>query len=379
LRNEANASMRAAFKTYTDDAVFVRGAPMKPAVAFVIFLACCGILLGNQTSPDPWTRGPSRLLDDLVQMTRAGSSDAEVLAYARAHRRELPSEVSDRDLRYLQESGVSARVVSYMSAIDVRASDEQLRESPVYPEDSVPPRGSYSSPTNPYPQGEDVPYGNGDVNGYVSNSPYPDGYGGPPDYYAGSPYGYGGYPYGYGSGYCDPYYDFGCYYPYYGYGYYNPYPLYYFFPFFGHGFHDHHHDHHGHVDHHGHDGGHQPGSHGNMIARSDPREAWRERGFNASSRRPAIVAPRGSARTAFARHGSTAAPRGFGRAPISRGFAPSAPAHPGVGSLRGPAPNFRAGGSISRPSFSGGGARGFSGGGMRGSGGGFSGTRGGRH
>jgi hypothetical protein len=368
---------------------------MKPAFALVTFLACSATLLGNQMIPGASTRRPAPLLDRLVQMTQAGVSDAEVLAYAQAHRRELPSEVSERDLRYLHESGVSARVVSYMSAIDVRASDDQLRESPVYPEDSVAPSGSYSYPANPYPQSEDVPYGNGDVNGYVSNNPYPDSYGGYPDYYAGSPYGYG-------SGYCDPYYDFGCYYPY---GY-SSYPLYYFFPFpfFGnnHGFHDHHgHDHHGHVDHHGHDGhdghggGHSSGNHGNMVARNDPHEAWRDRGFNASSRRPAAVGPRGSARTAFARQGMASAPRGMGRAPVSRGFASSGPARGGyAGGFRGPASGFGSRGGVSRPSFSGGGMhsfsgggmhsfsgggmRGFSGGGSRGAGGGSSGARG-RH
>src|SRR5262249_17851667 len=179
---------------------------MKPTVAFVALLACSAILLGSQTSPGSSTRKTSRLLDELVQMTQSGSSDADVLAYAQAHRRELPPELSDRDLRYLREAGVSARVVNYMSAIDVRPSDEQLRESPAYPEDSVPPDGSYANPANPDQQSEDVPYGNGDMNGYVSS----------PDSYAGSPYGSGGW----GGGYCDPFWDFGCSYPF-GWGYFS--------------------------------------------------------------------------------------------------------------------------------------------------------------
>ena len=342
---------------------------MKPTVAFVALLACSAILLGNQTSPGSSTRTTSRLLDELVQMTQSGSSDADVLAYAQAHRRELPPELSDRDLRYLREAGVSARVVNYMSAIDVRPSDEQLRESPVYPEDSVPPRGSHAYPESPDQQSpdqqsEDVPYGNGDMNGYVSS----------PDSYAGSPYGSGGW----GGGYCDPFWDFGCSYPF-GYGYFS-YPLYFFFPFpfFGHSHHFH--DHHGHVDHHWHDGGNQPTPHGNMIARSDPREAWRERGSNASSRRTAVVAPRGSARTSFARQGIAAAPRGIGRAPVSRGFASSSPARRTFagGGFRGPAPGLGSRGGVSRPSFSSGGMRSFSGGGMRGfSGGGSRGFSGG--
>jgi hypothetical protein len=337
---------------------------MKSAIAFVTFLVCSATLLGNQTSPLASARKPSRLLDELVQMTQSGSSDAEVLAYAQAHRRELPPELSDRDLRYLRESGVSARVVNYMSAIDVRASDDQLRESPAYPEDSVPPSGSYAYPPSPDQQSEDVPYGNGQMNGDVSYS----------DSYAGAPYSYGGY----GGGYCDPFYDFSCYNPF-GFGFYSS-PLFFFFPsacfFHSHKFHDHH----GHVDHHWHDGGNRPAPHGNMIARSDPREAWRERGFNASSRRSTVVGPRGSARTAFARQGIAAAPRGMGRAPVSRGFATSRPARGSfAGGFRGPTPSFGSRGSVSRPSFSGGGMRSFSSGGMRGfSGGGSSGGRG-RH
>jgi hypothetical protein len=61
-------------------------------------------------------------------MTRAGASDATVLAYAKAHRIELPPELSDARLLWLRDSGVSPTVVSYMAAIDVRASRSTLPE-----------------------------------------------------------------------------------------------------------------------------------------------------------------------------------------------------------------------------------------------------------
>ena len=92
---------------------------MKPAFAFSFLLTCCGVLLADSTTRSPLPHKPATLLDDLVRMTQAGSSDVTVLAYAKAHRLELPPEVSDRDLRRLRDSGVSELVVRYMSAIDV--------------------------------------------------------------------------------------------------------------------------------------------------------------------------------------------------------------------------------------------------------------------
>jgi hypothetical protein len=96
---------------------------MKCAIAFSVLLAGCSTLLGDPPNASPPPRATaSTLLEDLVRMTRAASSDAAVLAYARAHRVELPAELPDSSLRWLRASGVSERVVRYMSAIDVRAS-----------------------------------------------------------------------------------------------------------------------------------------------------------------------------------------------------------------------------------------------------------------
>src|SRR2546430_16462346 len=119
---------------------------MKPAVAFCVLLACCAVLLGESPSSGPLARKPATLLEDLARLTQAGSSDVTVLAYAKAHRLELPPEVSDRDLRWLRDTGVSELVVRYMSAIDVRASGESARQDLGYGsyEDAARPRAEYS-------------------------------------------------------------------------------------------------------------------------------------------------------------------------------------------------------------------------------------------
>lgn len=104
---------------------------MKCAAALCVLLAGCPVVLAGSpnSSPAPASTlarpsAPRRaaLLDDLVAMTRGGESDATVLVYAKAHRMEAPSEVSDADLRWLQSSGVGESVVRYMAAIDVRSS-----------------------------------------------------------------------------------------------------------------------------------------------------------------------------------------------------------------------------------------------------------------
>jgi hypothetical protein len=90
---------------------------MKCAVAFSVLFAGSVLLLGESRTPP--------VLDEIVRMTKSGASDVAVLAYARAHRLELPEELSVAALQWLRSTGVSERVVSYMSAIDVRASSLQ--------------------------------------------------------------------------------------------------------------------------------------------------------------------------------------------------------------------------------------------------------------
>jgi hypothetical protein len=171
---------------------------MKRAVFFSFLLACGGVLLAD--SP----RDSRSLLQDLVRMTNAGLSDATILVYAKEHRRELPSEVSAEDLRWLRQSGVGEPVVRYMAAIDVRSEDggaEADEGDGGYDSDEA---VSYSARRDSYSDGgyDDNRYAgaydDNDADSYADNS-------------------YDSYP--------ETYYN--DYYPYYGAGFY-PYPAYFF-------------------------------------------------------------------------------------------------------------------------------------------------------
>lgn len=151
---------------------------MRRAIAFSFLLACSGFLLGDS----PARRSPSSesasLLAELVRLTNGGFSDETILAFAKAHRAELPSVVSTDDLLWLRKSGVSETVIRYMTAIDVRGSDETTAEDVAY--DSGEAAG--------YPAGADS-YGDS------YSGTYPDSYA--RSYYAGFDPFYGdfGYPY----------------------------------------------------------------------------------------------------------------------------------------------------------------------------------------
>ena len=302
-------------------------------------------------------------------MSRAGSSDVELLGYAKAHRGELPPEVSDQDLQYLRDSGVSERVVSYMTAIDVRASGNAPQQGvPFDSGDQTPAPPPRPNPS--YPEGESIPYDNGYSNG--NSGAYPENYAYPDSYAYSDAYGDGrcGSQWGYD---CYPY--FNSYYPYY----YYPYTFFAFQPFQR--FRDHvHHFHDGH----GSNGNRWRGkSAGGMTtARVASRDAWRQRtfnGVNASMRRPTALGQRGSARTVFARQGMGAGSRATRSMVGTRGLGASGPARGSFAGLsRAPRPSVSGGsrGSVGHPSFSGGGMR-AGGGGMHAGGGARGG--GGRH
>ncbi len=124
---------------------------MKRAVSFFVLLACCGLLLADSPGTGRAAREQAPLLRDLVRMTNAGFSDETVLEYAKAHRAELPSLVSADDLLWLRKSGVSETVVRYMTAIDVRASEEGAGEDVAYDSAEAAGYGRYS------PSGVSVP------------------------------------------------------------------------------------------------------------------------------------------------------------------------------------------------------------------------------
>ncbi len=311
------------------DRLLPGGPAMKPLVVAFCLLACGGVLLGDAPSSPMPPGKPTPLLEELVRMTRAGSSDVAVLAYARAHRTELPPEVSDDDLRWLRDSGVSARVVGYMTAIDVRASDGEAEalETDSSEGGSQPRAASPSAESREEDSGFSERY----AAGYPDRSADSDAGNGyddyPVDYDFDSPYGFG----------------------------YSPYPLFFVenegfvgrFHGRGHRFHPRR----------GFDAGRGfRGHRGNGADHGGFREAWRERGLIARRGSPAVIRPRGSARPVFASRGFVAGRPGT-RSSGHRGFGATGSAR--VGSPHG----FRAPGGFGRPPFSGGGR---SGGGFRG-------------
>jgi hypothetical protein len=152
---------------------------MKRLVVLSFFLACSGVLLGDSPASRNPSHEPASPLQDLVRLTNEGLSEATILAYAKAHRFELPPEVSTDDLLWLRKSGVSETVVRYMTAIDVRASDAGAADVPAARSDRA---AGYSAAADSY--SDDSAYGSD----------------------------YGGYPESYDNGY-DPFFG-GAYYPY---------------------------------------------------------------------------------------------------------------------------------------------------------------------
>jgi hypothetical protein len=164
---------------------------MKRAIVLSFLLACSGVLLGDSPDSRSPSLEPPSFLQDLVRLTNGGFSDETILAYAKAHRVELPPKVSTDDLLWLRKSGVSETVIRYMAAIDVRASDEGAEEVVAYDSDGA---AGYSAAADSYSDdSSDSDYGS-----------YPDSY-------------YASYPNSY----------YNDYYPFYGAGYY-PYPVYFF-------------------------------------------------------------------------------------------------------------------------------------------------------
>jgi hypothetical protein len=301
---------------------------MKRAI-LLSFLLSSGPLLADNSVP----AAPQKptVLDEIVHMSQAGAPEETVLAYAQAHRAELPSRLSDADLHWLRQAGVGERTVQYLRAVDVRIPEGQGQQGYSYgPSGEMPPRyvgQQYpgAPPSENYDQGyPNQPYPNQAYpdNGYVGYDSYPPGpgYYGPYDSSWYTPYFYP-YPYSY--------------YPYYSY-YYPYYPYYY-----GHG-HGHGHDGHGHDGHGGHGNwGNGSGSHNSTA------DSWRSRGSVAQRNGTMTMGPRGQGSQAYARGYTATAPRGYRGNVVARGnmAGRGAPAMARGGMSRGAAPSgSRAGG-----------------------------------
>ena len=153
----------------------------------------------------PPSRDPASILDEIVRLTKAGLTDETVLAYAKAHRGELPSVLSADRLHKLRESGVSETVVRYLTAIDVRASGWSAEEDTAY--DSYGESDGRSTADYSYPAEEDD-NGSYDGGGYDAGY-YGDG-GASYAAYPASDYAcyYGDYPFSGGVFYAYPAYFF---------------------------------------------------------------------------------------------------------------------------------------------------------------------------
>lgn len=95
--------------------------------------------------PAPSRRFANPLLNDVVQMTRADLSDATIVAYVKARRARLDSDLSADDLIQLRRAGVSEAVVRYIAGATGIADDSGARAGDVAydstdePADSVEP------------------------------------------------------------------------------------------------------------------------------------------------------------------------------------------------------------------------------------------------
>jgi hypothetical protein len=153
---------------------------MKRALAFFAIL-----LLGAAAAPaEPGAqhRFSNRLLNDVVEMTRAGLSDETIVAFVASRRARLDADVSAQDLIRLRQAGVSESVVRAIAGAS-GVLDGGGGRSGRMTYDSSDAGAQAAEPSD----GEDVAY----------DSPHPYGY--RPYWYAwyGDPwwYGYGYSPY----------------------------------------------------------------------------------------------------------------------------------------------------------------------------------------
>lgn len=145
---------------------------MKHALAFFAILLLGASLASAE--PRPSRAFSNRLFTDVVEMTRAGLSDATIVAYVKARRSRLDSDVSAEDLIRLRQAGVSETVVGTIAGITgLDGGQSGPDREAVY--DS---REAAASPVEPsYPEDEDYSYAYGHPYWYAYGYPYWYGYG----------------------------------------------------------------------------------------------------------------------------------------------------------------------------------------------------------
>jgi len=167
------------------------------AFATILLLGSLPAAAQSHSAPPPSSHFANRLLDDVVQMTRAGLSDATIIAYLKSRSSRFVGDVSASDLIQMQHAGVSEGVLHYI------ASTTGV-EGP-------PPGNAVSYDTQAY---ADLPPPDSEGGDTVAVGPSDDvGYGG-----YGYPYWYGYAPYWYGYSYYPYWYAWAPYWGWWGWG-----------------------------------------------------------------------------------------------------------------------------------------------------------------
>jgi hypothetical protein len=120
------------------------------------------------------SRFSNRLFNDVVEMTRAGLSDATIAAYVEARRSRLDSDVNADDLIRLRQAGVSEAVVGTIAGITGLDGGPSGPDS----EATYDSREETAVPVEPsYEEDEVYSYPNGYPYWYAYGYPYWYGYG----------------------------------------------------------------------------------------------------------------------------------------------------------------------------------------------------------
>jgi hypothetical protein len=130
---------------------------IKRSVALLVMSIFVSAFAFAQGASAP-TRFSNPLLNDVLRMTKAGLSDATIVAYVKARRARLDSELSADDLIQLRRSGVTESVIEYLARITIDlgqyGESYDSRDGRAYPVEQA-----Y---TAPYGYGHDYPpYGGG--------------------------------------------------------------------------------------------------------------------------------------------------------------------------------------------------------------------------
>ncbi|MCI4348491.1 MAG: hypothetical protein L3J97_07745 [Thermoplasmata archaeon] len=132
-----------------------------------LWLALSGLGVGANAVARPLAFGESsRLLDEILRLTKGGFSDQTVLAFVKARRADIPLILTTEDFLRLRKTGVAETVISYLSGASAIELDTAGRTAAM---DSEPVQAPVSPPEAAYAPYPDVAsYG-----GYVSPVLFP--------------------------------------------------------------------------------------------------------------------------------------------------------------------------------------------------------------